>query len=194
MNIDYNENKAKVLLLQAHDLLFKVKKISCPSSREHLLSASILSFLDKEEGASCVFTATELAVVKEFNGMNRREVAQKYGIAEADVYRILKKVADSKALESALDALTDLALRRSLSDSQIHVLVLLLNELGRSGSVQQIRSACLRARQSCAGGRGRLGVVPRLRLALDILGLQAVLQWLVPVRRRVWSWFYLCVG
>ncbi|MGZ4989738.1 MAG: hypothetical protein ACXV8S_03150 [Methylobacter sp.] len=194
MNIDGNEIKAKGLLLQAHDLLFKVYKISRPSSREHLLSASILSFLDKEQGASSVFTATELAVAKEFNGMNRREVAQKYRIAESDVYRILKKVADSKALESALKTLVDLALRRSLSDSQIHVLVLLLNELGRSDSVRQIRSACLSARQSCAGGRGRLGMVPRLRLALDILGLQAVLQRLVLGCRRVRSWVCLWVG
>lgn len=56
---NYQAFKAKGLLLQAHELLFKVERLSSPSSREHLLATSILTFLGTEQNACLHKTCCE---------------------------------------------------------------------------------------------------------------------------------------
>ncbi len=56
---NYQALKAKGLLLQAHELLFKVERLSSPSSREHLLATSILTFLRTEQNACLHKTCCE---------------------------------------------------------------------------------------------------------------------------------------
>ncbi|PPK72654.1 hypothetical protein B0F88_10387 [Methylobacter tundripaludum] len=142
--------------------------------------------------------AIKQAVAQEFNGMNHRELMQKYRISMRDIYVSIRVIqADHcqacrqsavTALRSALSSLVDPGLHQYLPDNQLGALVRLLDALGEIDAAQRLRSLYLSRRQYCGGVQGHPDMAPRLRRALGIPGLGVCLRWLAVLWFRARSW------